>query len=912
MRLLIALAAAAVASPGPPVFETGVEVVAIDAGVVDARGQPMPGLRAEDFVVTIDGTSRRVVAAEFVDFSDRPGAERTAAASHFSTNEGARAGRLVLLAIDQGSIAAGRGRAAIRAADSLLDRLTPSDRIGLVAFPPPGPGIDPTADHEAVRAALGKVVGRGPRSSGRVGPSEALAYLNGDSLRWEAVELRECPVLPTEGPGFPGQERDACIAMLQSEAALAAVQLRQQSRASIAALAALFEALVAIDGPKTVLLLSEGLWAEDALQVRGLADRAAAARASLYVLQLETPLLADASVDHDSPSGLEDQELRDNTLGSLATLTRGAVFRVGGAGEGVYERISRELSGHYLLRLEPEPSDRDGREHAIRVTTTRPGLRVRARGRLRIPPPGQERRDEEQLAAALAAPFLLTELSIRTTSYTVQDPGTGKLRLLFAAEIGGVGGDRLTYAYQLLDEKGRPVASGGKRLRELGDHPRVALTWSETVAPGDYTLKLVALDAAGRRGSVEHRLTASLQSADGLALGSLLLGPTPGAGQGFRVGVDVRSDRGVVAFLEIYPRDPRQLDAVEIVFEVVESSQGGILLSLPASRSRVDQGVALTGQARIPADVLPPGDYVMRAVVSRGGRPIADSSQPFHALPSAGAGTGEVALPRELLVPALRRFDPDLLLRAEAVSHFLDRLDELLRTPVTSPAVREATDRARRGELRSIPEGLGSPDDEPRAMFLRGLGHLARGALPQAMAAMRAAVARASNLLPAMVYLGAGHAALGQDREAVGAWQTALISESASPAVYAALADALLRLDEARRTVDVAQEALASWPDDEAMRRRLGLGLARAGRPREALALLTPHVERHPEDTAALLVTLHLLFQSLASSDRAVATEERRERARRYARAYLVAAPSGQPGREMVAHWLRYLEKTGR
>jgi VWFA-related protein len=910
--LLMALAASALASQVPPVFESNVDVVAIDASVVDGRGVPARGLSPDDFAVSVDGRPRHVVAAEFVDFAaapaEAPPAEAPPAASDFSTNEGVRPGRLVLLAIDQGNISAGRGRAAIRAADRLLDQLTSSDRVGLVAFPPPGPGVDPTADHKAVRDALAKVVGRGLRAgSSRVGPSEALAYEAGDALRWDAVVARECP------ESMEARDREVCIADLQGEATLASSQLQQQSRASIRSLQAIFEALASIEGPKTVLLLTEGLQAEDATQVRGLADRAAAARVALYVLQIETPSMPDASIERSSASAFEDRELRESALSGLAALARGTVFRIGGAGEGVYDRISRELSGHYLLRLEPEATDRDGREHELRVTVARKGLQVRARGRLRIPPPGKAPKDEERLAAALVAPFLLTELPIRATSYVLRDRAPGKLKLLLAAEVGGVEGDALSFAFRLLDEKGQSVASGGQRLQDLGGERRVALTASASVNPGSYTLRLAALDAAGRRGSVERRLTASLPSAGSLELGDLLLGPEPSAGHGFRPGVDVHAAGVVLALVEIYPRETAAPDTIGVVFEVAESPEGPSLFSLPGNVARPSADAALVGQARIPTNVLPPGDYVARAVVSLAGRRAAQVSRPFHALTStAVAGAGEAAVPRELLVPALKRFDAGALLRPEVVAHFLDRVNELVPGP-PSPSLQEAMARARRGEVEGALAALGSAEDnDPRVAFLRGLGQLARGALPQATAAFHAAVARSSNLLPAMVYLGACHAASGQDREAIGAWQTALISESASPALYAVLAEALLRLDEAGRAVEIAKEALEASPDDEAMKRRLGLGLARVGRQQEALALLTEHVERHPDDTGALLVTLRLLFHALTSAGAAGVTPQQKERASTYARAYLAAAPADQQGRAMVAHWLRYLEKTER
>src|SRR5688500_18855397 len=49
-----------------PTFRTGVDVIAVDVAVVDAKGTPVENLLPPDFLVKIDGQPRRVVTAEHV------------------------------------------------------------------------------------------------------------------------------------------------------------------------------------------------------------------------------------------------------------------------------------------------------------------------------------------------------------------------------------------------------------------------------------------------------------------------------------------------------------------------------------------------------------------------------------------------------------------------------------------------------------------------------------------------------------------------------------------------------------------------------------------------------------------------------------------------------------------------------
>ena len=57
------------AIPSPPVFRSAVDLVRVDVQVIGADGHPMLGLGVDDFEVGIDGSARRVVSAELVQFS---------------------------------------------------------------------------------------------------------------------------------------------------------------------------------------------------------------------------------------------------------------------------------------------------------------------------------------------------------------------------------------------------------------------------------------------------------------------------------------------------------------------------------------------------------------------------------------------------------------------------------------------------------------------------------------------------------------------------------------------------------------------------------------------------------------------------------------------------------------------------
>ncbi len=64
-----------------PTFRTGVDVIAVDVAVVDAKGAPVENLLPPDFQVKIAGQPRRVVSAELIKI-DVDAARQAPAATH--------------------------------------------------------------------------------------------------------------------------------------------------------------------------------------------------------------------------------------------------------------------------------------------------------------------------------------------------------------------------------------------------------------------------------------------------------------------------------------------------------------------------------------------------------------------------------------------------------------------------------------------------------------------------------------------------------------------------------------------------------------------------------------------------------------------------------------------------------------
>jgi tetratricopeptide (TPR) repeat protein len=404
------------------------------------------------------------------------------------------------------------------------------------------------------------------------------------------------------------------------------------------ALVELVERLRLIEGPKTLILISEGFIhnEETGGYFRQLARVAAAARVNLYAVVIDAPKV-NVSHGRSSQSLIEDMNIRADGMATLAGMTRGAMFRVGASANSPFVRIERELAGYYLLGFHPEPGERDGESHQIVVRAKgAKDLTIRARAELIISVQPSDRSDIEQLRPALRAPFLRTDLPLSVTTYSLGVSDTLGARVLIVSAFGTdvTLAPSATVAFVLLDEWGNIALERVDRVSRRGSAvvPTKALRYVciAEVPPGSYTLKLAAIDDGGRVGSVEHPVNAELTTAGGMELSDLLLAEGPGelfdnaliAGPG-------SLDGHLQAYLEIHSEDPALLQGITVLLEVADDKRTPGRVHTTGSVKQSEQGRWIV-EGTLDLRLLPPGDYVARALVTRDGLSVATIVRPFR------------------------------------------------------------------------------------------------------------------------------------------------------------------------------------------------------------------------------------------------------------------------------------------
>jgi VWFA-related protein len=885
-----------------PAFRVSTELVVIDVTVIGRDGTPVKDLRADDFVVKVDNQPRRIVSLQFVDQSTRPTAAQAAASVRplVSSNQSGGTGRLVLIVVDEATIRFGGLRAAAESVDRLLAGFGPSDRIGLATLPGPRMLVEFGRDRQRIGDAIKKISGSAEQVQNltrhQVSVSEAFAINRSDSFVWQQVSQREC------GSIRSALEQQTCVSDLQGDVLQVVRQIRNQTAEFSGGFRSLLGALRAVDAPKIVVLFSEGLISPEApTDLAPLAYESAAARTVIYVMRLDRTMF---DVTERSPIGsfFEDQSLGRASLEALAGPSRGTVFEIIGSSQIPFERLALEVSGYYLVGIEPEGTDRDGKRHRIQVEALRPGLTVRARPEFAFTPPKPAADESKVLIQTLQSPLLAVDVPIRLTTFNMADDDSSKVRVIVAAEI-----DRqqqksgaALVGFAILDDQGKARVGYSQRA-DLEKTASGALAFVDVaaVAPGTYTLKLAAV-REGRSGSVEHRFTARLTPAASLRLGDLLICDPAQSQARFMPPLDARvSGDRILGFVQL--RADRDVSKdVKLVLDIVKEESGPVLMSTPLTLN-VSRTSVRVAQAVLDARLLPPGDYGARLSVSVAGKPAGKLFTQFSLERRVREGTSGVPGSRAAGPPAeIVRFRREEVLAPEVVAPFLDEL-----AAYATDAGRAAIEKAKAGKLDEAVQQLkpGSAAD-PTPAFIRGLALYSKGQLQPASDAFREAVRAAPDFLVGAFYIGACYAAGGREERAISAWQTSLVTLDRFPIVYRVLTDALVRAGQAERATALLDEAVARWPEDDALRVRMVKAAFEAGRYERMLEYVDRAIDRQAADAGILFLAMQAVFQAvLDTADAPVDTLL--PRLRRYRDLYVAA---GGPQQALVAEWVSFLE----
>jgi VWFA-related protein len=655
--LALALASASVAFLPPAamaqqVFPARVELVAVDVTVVDREGRPVADLRTEDFDVKVGGQPRKVVAAQLVRQA-APAAEAapaapTAAAPEpaYSSNQETPPGRLIVLVPDVGWMSTGGGRAAVDAAGRFLARLGPQDRVALITIPV-GPSVDFTTDHARVAEAIQKVRGGGRafvRGMRNLSLGEAFARVMpmGDRRVWNAAVSRECGGVGSQG--FLGD----CALELDTEARRISEEALATTATSVGALRRVLQALRTVEGPKTVVYVSQGLvtgrssgnlGADTYLQP--VAEDAARARASVYTILVDKSFLeaTDVSVRELPETRFQDADLFRDGLEAIAGYSGGPLIKTLTTADFAFERVASETSATWLLSFAPEEDDRDGKLHEIRVAVARPGVEVRARPRFVVAPKDETPASAEAHARrSLDALLPEADVPLSLTTVCLGQAEGGAVRLGIVAEVGLERelAEPAAVGYRLLDAQGR-VAAGSIEVGRLdpvrtpGGEALYYLT-TVTLEPGTYGLKLAAAAPSGRTGSVERTLEVRLRPAGGALLSDLLVAEPGRRASGMALTVDGRLvGRAVRTALEIRGATTPPTVQLEVV---PAGGDAPVLVGGASVRATAEPG-RLSAEAFLDLASLAPGRYDLRALVLKAdGTEVGRVVRPVELLPA--------------------------------------------------------------------------------------------------------------------------------------------------------------------------------------------------------------------------------------------------------------------------------------
>jgi VWFA-related protein len=548
-------------APGPPApaFPARVEMVTVDAVVVDARGRAVPGFSRGDFVVLEDGQRQTVASFQAVELPPLPPPAAAPAAARISTNTGpaAQETRTFVIVFDEVHLSPEQARRAKAVIGEFLrtgvrsgDRVTlvatmgsawwtarmPEGREGLVTILKrldgryvPDSSPDRMTDYEAMRIMayddpdVAYQVKRRFDAYGNMGREQ-----QGD--RQYADTLRTTSRVGIVDPYVRNRAQDVYR------------QSVERRRISLDLMTRALRSLAEVKGRKAMILVSQGFIHEQGFkEVRELVDASLRVNVPVHFIDTRglkalpdfmTTAYAQPFDVQDTVAVLADISREAEGADNVALDTGGLTVKNTNDLESGIRKVSEESQAFYLLGYSPSNTARDGRFRRIEVRLAPgkgKGLKVRARRGYYAPQEGgtvpvAAVKADPEIVKVLDSPFERREVPLRVTAFSFDEASTvNRLNVIVATEIdlrqvaltekdGRAEGalaflieaqHRETGEYYRVDEKIEMslLPETRERLKTYGH----VVSREFTLAPGGYQAKVVVRDlATGRIGSVIH------------------------------------------------------------------------------------------------------------------------------------------------------------------------------------------------------------------------------------------------------------------------------------------------------------------------------------------------------------------------------------------------------------------------
>jgi VWFA-related protein len=581
-----------VGSPGlsqePPRFPADVEIVRIEVVVLDRDGQPVVGLTAPDFEVTVGGKPSALASFE-------PVVVRTAAAPPGPGPAGGASAPVVA--------ALGENRYFLVYFDDLHVRAENTEpvRAHLVRFVEqetrdgdwltivaPLAGLRFTArtayEREQIpvvaRALKGQLIG--PRS---------------DYAAMRAVEYD-----PGNAPAVPGRFSSARVGPTPAETYAVA---QRRVRRSLAGLAEAIESLSGFRGRKSVIFYSEGF-----IRSPSLPD---------YDRVIDLARRAHVAIYYVDPRGvswwLPPDEIDTQSGGTayLAIATGGRVSVTNDLDEPM-RQVALESSACYLLGFEPSAGEPG--ERTLKVSVRKEGLEVRAPDRYFVGLPAGKAKPPAPALQAVGRIADSADVPLRVATYFGDASRKGEVATTVAVELERGEKER---RLDLLIEVRRVGSSSSLRdsagLTVPPGRGPVVTTRDLRLAPGLWQARVVVRDPRSEQiGSALH--TFEVPDATGLRISSPVLGDEvePGKTPWPRLRLDraYRSGTGLYCLYRVFGATPDpSTGRPRVAGAYLISARGRILREGGLSRIEPTRDGQVLRFLGFGLDGFAPGDYTL-------------------------------------------------------------------------------------------------------------------------------------------------------------------------------------------------------------------------------------------------------------------------------------------------------------
>jgi hypothetical protein len=356
-------------------------------------------------------------------------------------------------------------------------------------------------------------------------------------------------------------------------------------------------------------------------EFRRVGAQAAAARAYMYVIQPELIGVRGSSSEPATiGGGIPRWDNNPRTgLEHLAGITGGKLLQLAGPESDVLLRIGVETSAFYVASVDPEPNERNDNLHLVNVKASRNGVNVYTRPDIVIP------KLANTGVAAAPAPMAASDLLLRSRAYRdlplrgvgyASRGADGRVVILSLLEPLDRTRDLASAAIGAYDASNRLVTQWIAREPDLA---RKTLAAGLTVPEGTYRLRVSGVDSGGRMGTADYEVDATLTSIGPMKMSALVLGLSRETG--FEPRLQFSTEPVAIAYLELYGRPADPAARVTLALELANTLNGPPLITLPGVLSATNEPDKFIVNAAVPIGALPPGDYVVRAVVGVEGQP---------------------------------------------------------------------------------------------------------------------------------------------------------------------------------------------------------------------------------------------------------------------------------------------------